>query len=117
MNPNPEIALKIHALDTNSISRLNQLKDRNCILTSSTKGPRGIWAMHATTSVPKRYVFGPLGAFDVLKDEAIRRGYEGWREPVFYQGHQCGTIRRYSDRLLMALLKLGKPEKYGSCLL
>lgn len=47
-----------------------------------------------------------------LEDEAVRRAYEGWLEPVFYQGRQCGTKRRYSDKLLMFLLKAWRPERY-----
>ena len=47
-----------------------------------------------------------------LEDEAVRRACGGWLEPVFYQGRQCGTMRRYSDRLLMFLLKGWRPERY-----
>jgi len=53
-----------------------------------------------------------LIAMDVLEDEAIRRAVEGWQEPVFYQGEQVATIRKYSDTLLIFLLKGNKPEKY-----
>ena len=48
-----------------------------------------------------------------IHDEAVRRAVEGWLEPVFYQGRQCGIVRRYSDSLLMLLLELKMPEKYG----
>ena len=47
-----------------------------------------------------------------LEDEAVRRACEGWLKPVFYQGRQCGTVRRYSDKLLMFLLKGWRPERY-----
>jgi hypothetical protein len=47
-----------------------------------------------------------------LEDEAVRRAYEGWLKPVFYQGRQCGAVRRYSDKLLMFLLKGWRPERY-----
>lgn len=40
-----------------------------------------------------------------LEDEARRRAQEGVDEPVFYLGGQCGTIRKYSDTLLIFLLK------------
>lgn len=40
-----------------------------------------------------------------LEDEARRRAQEGVEEPVFYLGGQCGTIRKYSDTLLIFLLK------------
>ncbi len=49
---------------------------------------------------------------DVLEDEARRRAVEGVLEPVFYQGQQCGVVRRYSDTLLIFMLKGAKPEKY-----
>ena len=47
-----------------------------------------------------------------LEAEARRRAVEGVEEPVFYQGKQCGAIRRYSDALLMFLLKGVMPDKY-----
>ena len=47
-----------------------------------------------------------------LEAEAKRRAVEGVEEPVFYQGKQCGVIRRYSDALLMFLLKGAMPDKY-----
>jgi hypothetical protein len=52
-------------------------------------------------------------AFDELRDEAVRRGVEGWLEPVYYKGRKIGAKRRYSDKLLMCLLELADPEKYG----
>ena len=48
----------------------------------------------------------------VLEDEAIRRGAEGYLEPVFYQGKENGTVRKYSDSLLVFMLKAYAPEKY-----
>lgn len=46
------------------------------------------------------------------EDEAIRRANDGVIEPVFYKGKACGAIRRYSDGLLMFLLRAAKPQKY-----
>jgi hypothetical protein len=51
-------------------------------------------------------------AVQVLEDEAIRRALEGVLVPVFHKGEPTGVIRRYSDSLLMFLLKGFKPEKY-----
>lgn len=48
----------------------------------------------------------------VLEDEATRRAVEGVDEPVFYLGAECGMVRKYSDTLLIFLLKGGKPERY-----
>jgi hypothetical protein len=43
--------------------------------------------------------------------EAIHsRAIDGWDEPVFYQGVEVGSIRRYSDRLLEMQAKRHMPE-------
>lgn len=47
-----------------------------------------------------------------LEDEAHRRAFDGWTEPVFHQGHECGAVRKYSDTLAIFLLKAHAPEKY-----
>ena len=47
-----------------------------------------------------------------LEDEAARRAFEGFDEPVFYQGTQCGVIRKYSDTLATFLLKAHAPERF-----
>lgn len=39
-----------------------------------------------------------------LEDEAKRRALKGTLEPVFYQGAECGKVRKFSDQLLMFLL-------------
>ena len=51
-------------------------------------------------------------AGQALEDEARRRAVEGVREPVYYEGDVCGHRQRYSDNLLMFLLKGINPEKY-----
>lgn len=58
------------------------------------------------------YAHKELGA-DVLEAEARRRAVDGVAEPVFYQGTQVGTVQKYSDTLLMFLLKSRKPEAYA----
>jgi len=52
-------------------------------------------------------------ARDLLLGEAIRRGYDGWLEPVFYKGAKCGEVRRYANQLAIAALEILKPEKYA----
>lgn len=47
---------------------------------------------------------------EALKDEAYRRAHAGVSEPVFYQGRQVATIQKYSDTLLMFLIKQGDPS-------
>ncbi|MFN3543736.1 MAG: hypothetical protein ACK4UX_02680 [Thiobacillus sp.] len=52
-----------------------------------------------------------IGA-EALEDECVRRAREGVDEPVFYQGDECGSVRKYSDTLAIFLLKGAMPEKY-----
>ena len=51
-------------------------------------------------------------ATDRLEREAWRRAVEGWDEPVYQKGQLVATVRRYSDALLMLLLRANRPEKY-----
>ncbi len=73
-------------------------------------------------------------AADLLEQEAVRRARMGVREPVIYQGRACGiwindagdvvaedtpgarmiplTVTKYSDSLLIFLLKGIRPDKY-----
>lgn len=56
---------------------------------------------------------GALG--DRIEAEAVRRALHGVEEPYYYQGEERGTVRKYSDTLLMFLLKSRCPERYGEC--
>ena len=49
---------------------------------------------------------------DLLEDEAKRRAVDGVDEPVFYQGQEVARVKKYSDTLLMFLLKGRRPEKF-----
>lgn len=49
---------------------------------------------------------------EAIEDEAIRRATTGVKESVFYKGGSCGEVTKYSDTLLIFLLKGAKPEKY-----
>lgn len=52
-------------------------------------------------------------AADYLEAEARRRAVVGVEEPVgWYQGEAGGTVRKYSDTLLIFLLKGLRPEKF-----
>jgi hypothetical protein len=53
-----------------------------------------------------------MDAAEALEEEARRRAAEGIDEPVYYQGRVVGYIKRYSDNLLMFLLKGAMPDKY-----
>lgn len=49
---------------------------------------------------------------DKLEREIWRRAVEGTDEPVFYEGQECGKVRRYSDTLAVFLAKGHRPKKY-----
>lgn len=51
-------------------------------------------------------------AVDSLEREAYRRALEGTDEPVYQGGKKVGVIRKYSDTLLIFLLKGNRPTKY-----
>ena len=52
-------------------------------------------------------------AADSLEAEARRRAVEGVEEPVgWYKGQAGGVVRKYSDTLLIFLLKGRRPELY-----
>jgi transposase-like protein len=53
-----------------------------------------------------------IQATELLEREAWRRAREGIAEPVYQHGKQVGTIQRYSDQLLMFLLRARAPERY-----
>lgn len=60
----------------------------------------------------KQWADAEQQAADVLEAEAWRRAHDGVEEPVYYKGEICGTVRKYSDLLLIFLLKGIRPEKY-----
>jgi hypothetical protein len=49
----------------------------------------------------------------VLADEAIRRGREGVRKPVFYKGKIVGYVQEYSDTLLLRMMEAREAETYS----
>lgn len=50
-------------------------------------------------------------AIELLKDEAKRRAFQGVKEPVYHNGQRVGAVIKYSDTLLIFLLKcLGGDE-------
>jgi hypothetical protein len=50
---------------------------------------------------------------EVLEDVALRRAKDGVAEPRFYEGRLCGHVQKYSDTLLIFLLKARRPWKYA----
>lgn len=63
-------------------------------------------------SYTRAYTEAEAIAVDLLEGEAVRRAKDGVLEPVFQGGKRVGSIRRYSDTLLIFLLKGRKPEMY-----
>ena len=51
-------------------------------------------------------------AVSVLEDEAHRRAHDGVEEPIYHLGKCVGTVHKYSDTLLIFLLKGADPNKY-----
>ena len=51
-------------------------------------------------------------ACELFEREAMRRAKDGVLVPVYQGGKEVGAIRRYSDLLLIFLLRAMKPEKY-----
>lgn len=62
----------------------------------------------------KAFLAAEREAGDFIEGEAVRRATEGVLEPVFYQGEKCGAVRRYSDGVMMTLLRGFKPQKYSN---
>lgn len=60
----------------------------------------------------KAYTAAEPVALGVLEDEATRRAVEGVNKPIYYKGDQVGTMKEYSDTLMIVLLKARAPEKY-----
>jgi hypothetical protein len=48
-----------------------------------------------------------------LESDAIRRATTGWLVPVFYKGKIVGYQRKFSDRLLIHLMKVMDPEHHN----
>ncbi|MGC1273927.1 MAG: hypothetical protein WBC44_09485 [Planctomycetaceae bacterium] len=69
--------------------------------------------MHGDATYPERFEAAKEQAIETLEAEARRRAVEGVEEPAgWYKGKSCGTVRKYSNTLLIFLLKGAAPEKY-----
>ena len=49
-----------------------------------------------------------------LKDKAIEGATDGWEEPIFYQGVQCGTVTRFDLGMRQFLLRGILAEEFGA---
>lgn len=61
----------------------------------------------------RRFLAAERMAADVIESEAVRRATEGVMEAVYYQGRAVGAVRRYSDGIMLTLLRGFKPQKYA----
>lgn len=60
----------------------------------------------------KAFAEAEAEAIELLEGEARRRAMAGVSEAVYYKGEVCGQVQKYSDVLLIFLLKAARPEKY-----
>ena len=61
---------------------------------------------------PGRYRDAVHQAGEALEAEARRRAVDGVPEPIFYKGEPIGAVRKYSDTLLIFMMKGAMPHKY-----
>lgn len=62
----------------------------------------------------KAFLEAERQAGDFIESEAVRRATEGVVEAVYYQGRPVGAVKRYSDGVMMTLLRGFKPQKYSN---
>lgn len=53
-----------------------------------------------------------VASTELLETEAYRRAHDGVLKPVFQGGERVGSIREFSDTLLIFLLKARRPDVY-----
>jgi hypothetical protein len=70
------------------------------------------WWMEHDAEYPHLFSEAGKQATDSLEREAIRRAVEGTEKPVYQGKELVGTIREYSDTLLIFLMKGALPSKY-----
>ena len=62
----------------------------------------------------ERWAMAQVESMDRAEEELRRRAVQGVLEPVYQQGRKVGTIRKYSDNLLLALMKGRRGEVYNT---
>ncbi len=80
-----------------------------CITAEIDRSTIYLWKEH-DESFLLRYNRALEEAKDNIKEEVYRRGKEGWEEDVYQLGKYAGTIRKYSDTLLIFHAKMLMPE-------
>lgn len=98
-------------------SFLSHLRDTGNVRRScEAAGVARSWAYDYRDTHPdfaQAWKLAALDAADLLEETVTDRAVNGWTEPVWHQGAQCGTVRKYSNTLAVFLLKHANPEKYG----
>jgi hypothetical protein len=70
-------------------------------------------AKQKDTHFATRWEEARADAVDRLVAVARERAVEGWQEPVFYLGRECGGVQKYDHGLLWKLIAAHAPETYG----
>lgn len=68
--------------------------------------------MEGDPEYPAKFDEATQESIEKLETEARRRAVEGVEEAVWHNGERVGAVRKYSDTLLIFLLKGARPEKY-----
>ena len=74
-----------------------------------------VWRWKDDKEFQEEFEKAKTGAVELLEQEARRRGFEGWLESSFHVVDKElveSPVRRFSDTLLIFLLKGAAPDKY-----
>lgn len=78
------------------------------------RNPSTIWRLRQREpAFQAAYDVAAAEGTDCLEDEARRRAVDGVLEDQYYRGAVVGQVRRYSDVLLMFLLKSRDRERFS----
>jgi hypothetical protein len=123
----PSAPLRYKVAKTNTTSKTFDDERKKIFLSSLSEFPSvamaaGVAGVSLTTLSKHRYKDADFASawdiaidigFNVLESEAIRRAVMGVKEPIYYKGDVVGELTKYSDSLLMFLLKGRRRELYG----
>ncbi len=92
---------------------LSMLGNRTRAARATGVSPVTTWLWRRDDDVfRKRYEEAMKIAAELHEDEMYRRASEGTLEPVFQGGRLVGSVRKFSDTLLIFTLKGAMPDKY-----
>ena len=96
------------------ISMMEQLPNITAVSRLLDISPSNIWAARKQDPEFDAAISAAIEeGYDMLEEEARRRAVDGVVEPVYYKGEPVGGIRKYSDQLLVTLLKGYRPKKFN----